>query len=363
MHVTSFPAVEPQQVGIEPGRLEPFRRALPAWVEAGDVVGAELLILSRRRSVLHLVAGWKDRERRIPIRPETIFRVRSMTKPFTGTVALMLVQDGRIGLDDRVARWLPSFDRIDSRDITVEQLLRHTAGFDHPGFPQPVTRYGSLREAADAVGRAGPSAVPGTRYCYSDAGSACLGALVAEAGGASLERLVEERILTPLGMADTLCVLRRGEPRRLRVSCTYKLTDGGFDKYWDITRPPMLPWLAGAGGMYSTPADYARFLTCWMDGGGDLLDSDLVERALTATPLSREAGAHGSYGMHWYLYSEPDPDDETVLRVFGHDGSDGTWAMAAPKLDLMVLYFTQSRGGSTLWRVMDLVRGLVEGPA
>ena len=361
VQVTVFPAAEPSAAGVEPSRLAPFARALPAWVEAGEVVGAELLVVSRRKTVLHLTAGWKDRERRIPLRPETLFRIRSMTKPFTGTLALMLADEGLLDLAATVATWLPSFAHAASRPITVEQLLRHTAGFDHPGFPRPITHYVSLREAADAVGEAGPAAEPGSRYRYSDAGSACLGALVAEVGGGPLEELVRERILSPLGMEDTLCVLRHEEPRRLRVSCSYKLTDGRFEKYWDITQAPMLDYLAGAGGMYSTPRDFARFLACWMDGGSGLVSPETAERALTVTPLSRDPTTHGAYGMHWYVYSEPDPEDESVLRVFGHDGSDGTWGMAIPKLDLMVLYFTQSRGGGTLWKVMDLVRGLVEG--
>ena len=295
------------------------------------------------------------------MRPETIFRIRSMTKPFTGTLALMLAQEGSLELDAPVSRWLPSFDHGDSRRITVEQLLRHTAGFEHPGFPRAITRYGSLREAADAVGQAGPSAQPGSRYLYSDAGSACLGALVAEVAGAPLEELVRDRILQPLGMRDTLCVLAHEEPRRLRLSCSYRLTESGFEKYWDITKPPMLDYLAGAGGMYSTPRDFARFLACWMDGGEPLVSAAMAEQALTVTPLSRDPATHGAYGMHWYVYSEADPRDDTLLRVFGHDGSDGTWGIAIPKLDLMVLYFTQSRGGGTLWKVMDLVRGLVEG--
>jgi CubicO group peptidase (beta-lactamase class C family) len=361
VQVCIFPPSSPDQVGVEPRRLAAFEAALPAWVEAGEVVGAELLVIARKRTVLHLTAGWKDRERRIPMRPETIFRIRSMTKPFTGTLALMLAEQGVLELEDPVARWLPSFDHAGSRGVTIEHLLRHVAGFDHPGFPAPITRYGSLRGAADAVGRAGPGAEPGSRYCYSDAGSACLGALVAEAGKAPLEELMRERILEPLGMADTLCVLRHEEPRRLRVSCSYKLTDRGFEKYWDIMKPPMLDFLAGAGGLYSTPRDFARFLACWMHGGGGLLSPQSVERALSVTPMSREAAAHGAYGMQWYLYSEADAHDDSVLQVFGHDGSDGTWGMAIPKLDLMVLYFSQSRGGGTLWKVMDLVRGLVEG--
>jgi CubicO group peptidase (beta-lactamase class C family) len=358
-----FPPARAEEVGLRPERVAAFERELARWVDAGDVVGGELLIVSRGKAALHAAAGWRDRERAIPWRRNTVCRIRSMTKPFVGTVALMLVEEGRLTLDERVARWLPAFDRPGSRDIRVEHLLQHVAGFDHPGFPERITAYGARREAADAVGQAGPSAAPGARFCYSDAGSLVLAELVSEVAGEPIEALIERRIIAPLGLTDTFCLLTHGETRRFRLGCTYKLQGDGFVRYWDNLDPPMLPFFAGAGGMYSTAADQGRFLAAMMAGGEldgvRLLQPEMVERALTVHPASRDPAAHGSYGMHWYLYSEPDPDDERVLRVFGHDGSDGTFGMAVPGLDLVVLYFTQSRGGSTLWRVMSLVRELV----
>lgn len=362
--VEAFPAATAEHCGLDRARLERFASELPRWVEAGEVVGAELLIVTRRRTVLHCVAGWRDRERRVPMRKGTIFAIRSMSKPLVGMAALMLAEEGRLGLDDPVRRWLPAFDNERSREVTVEHLMRHTGGFGHPGFPRRITEYRCAREAADAVGDVGPEVPPGTRFVYSDAGSTVLGAVVGAAAGAPLEDVVRERILVPLRMDDTFCHLREEEPRRLRMSCAYKLRRGGFERYWDVLEPPLVPFFAGAGGVCSTVCDYAKLLACWMDGGRAggtrLLAEESVRRGLTVTPESRSAGAHGSYAMQWYLYSEADPADGRVVEVFGHDGSDGTWGMAAPKLDLMVLYFTQSRDGQTLWKVMDLVRGLVE---
>ena len=153
-----------------------------------------------------------DRERGRTLEPDTLFRIRSMAKPFVGTAALMLIEERRLGLDQPVAKLLPSFAHGTARQVTIRHLLTHTGGFDHPGFPDHIASYGSLQEAADAVGRAGPAVVPGTRFCYSDAGSSSLGAAVAAAGGQPVARQIERRILEPPGMTETRCGLRDAAP-------------------------------------------------------------------------------------------------------------------------------------------------------
>ena len=143
----------------------------------------------------------------------------------------------------------------------------------------------------------------------------------------------------------------------------YKRRGDRFVRYWAPGESPKLHYVPAAGGLWSTTADYARFLACWMDdigGAGRLLDRDSAQQAVTSAPLTRLPTERGNYGLHWWLYSDPCEGDDVQL-VFGGDGSDGTWAMAAPGLDLMVLYFTQSRGGSTQFEVMRHVRRLVEG--
>ncbi len=359
-----FPPARPADVGLDSGKVARFARGIERWVDDGDVVGAAVAIIKGRRCVLHHVAGWRDRERKLPMERDTIFRIRSMTKPLVGTAAWMLAEDGQLEFDAPVARYLPSFANDRSHGITVRQLTTHTAGYDHPGFPDRIASYGSLAELADAVGAAGPAAEPGRRFCYCDAGPAVLGAVIAEAAGAPVEEVIRTRILEPLAMEDTLCGLTGEDPRRHRISSTYKRKGERFVRYWDSAAPQVLPFFSAAGGMYSTVADYARFLALWMDEGrgptGRLLASRSVREALLTEPLSRLVESHGYYGMLWYLYSEPDPDDDRVLQAFGHDGSDGTWAMAIPQKDLMVLYFSQSRYGETLWKAMALVRQLIE---
>jgi len=322
-----------------------------------------LQVIVRRRTVLHEAVGWLDREAGRAMAPNAICDVRSMTKPLLGTVALQLQREGRLDLSDPVARFLPTFARKPCRGITVEHLLRHTAGFDQPGFPGGPRTYPDLRAAADAIGEQGPAWEPGTRFGYSDAGSAVLGALVAEVAGEPLEGVIQRRVLRPLGMADSLWRTDDSDdPRRDRLAAGYKLRGDRFVRYWRSHDPPKLHYVPAAGGLWSTTRDYARFLAAWMDdlaGGERLLDRRTAGRALRSIPLTRLPAERGNYGLHWWLYSDP-CEGGGVQLVFGGDGSDGTWAMAAPALDLMVLYFTQSRDGSTLFEVMGHVRRLVD---
>lgn len=358
-----FPPAEPADVGVDPACLEPLRTDLTRWVEEGRAVGAVLQVIARRHTVLHETAGWLDREQKQVMVSDAICDVRSMTKPLLGTAALQLQQEGRLELGDPVARFLATFDHGASRDVTVERLLMHTAGFGQPGFPGSVRDYPDLRAAADAIGAAGPSRQPGERFGYADAGSAVLGAVIAEIESAPIEEVLGRRILQPLGMSDSVWRTDApGAPGRARLASGYKLRGDRFVRYWSPLDPPKLHYVPAAGGLWSTTDDYARFLAAWMDdldGAGRLLGRENARRAVLSTPLTRLPTERGNHGLHWWLYSDPHDGDDVDL-VFGGDGSDGTWAMAAPRQDLMVLYFTQSRGGTTMFEVMGHVRRLVE---
>jgi len=356
-----FPRAEPAEVGIDPTHLEPLRVGLARRFEERPLVGAVLHVVVRRRTVLHQSVGWMDREQRRPMVTDAICDVRSMTKPLLGTVALQLCAEGTLDLEAPVARYLPAFEKV--RDVTVEQLLRHTAGFAQPGFPGSARSFSDLRAAAEAIGERGPSWEPGTRFGYSDAGSAILGAVISRTDSSPIEEVIERRVLQPLQMNDSLWRTDlAGDPRCARLASGYELRGERATRYWSPSDPPKLHYVPAAGGLWTTTRDYARFLAAWMDdlgGSGRLLDRAAARRAVTSAPLTRLPAERGNYGLHWWLYSDPADGDGAQL-VFGGDGSDGTWAMAAPGPDLMVLYFTQTRGGSTMFEVMRHIRRLVE---
>jgi CubicO group peptidase (beta-lactamase class C family) len=327
------------------------------WVEDEAVVGAEILIIKNRQAVLHDAVGWKDREREIPWEKNTVCRIRSMTKPFVGTAILMLADDGKLSIDDPVSKHIASFDNERSDAVTVRHLLTHTGGFTQPGYPEALGSYSNLREAVDAVGTAGPSSPPGTEWIYSDAGSATLGAIVAQVSGMAAEQYIRAKIVEPLGLSDTFLNLEDDNSLRPRVSSTYQRTpSGSFTKYWDSTSPQVMQFFRASGGMYSTTHDYARFLELWMDLGRldstRLFSPETARGALETAVLSRDVHP---YGFQWQIFNRADTGATALLPVFGHGGSDGTIAWAVPAQDLIVVYFTQSRGGETTGKIREMV--------
>lgn len=356
-HGCAFPAATPESQGLSSEAVRELADVVRGYFEGGQIVGAELLVVKNRRTVLHESIGWKDLPDKVPMEPNTIFNIRSMTKPIVGTAVQMLIEDGRLSLDDRAAKFLPGFDHDKSGKITIEHLLTHRSGFPQASPPKPLSEYKTLRRLAEYWGERGPDQFdPGDGFAYSDPGVDILGAIVAEAAGLPLERFVTERLFEPVGMTDSFAMTDDQDPRRQRISSNHTGSSGSWFRYWKPTDGPLAPFVKGSGTTwYSTPLDYARFLALWMDGGAvgqrRLLTEATVKRALA--PVSEMGhptsfpGLRAFYGQLWMVYTESASPAKAMPVAFGHAGSDGTWAWAWPERDLMVLYFTQSRGTRT----------------
>ena len=271
-----------------------------------------------------------------------------MTKPFVGTAALQLVAAGRLGLDDRVSKHLPEFDNDRAREITVRQLLTHTAGLrayfeDLFESEERQDALGSLREAVTEVAKEGVTRTPG-EYHYSDLGSGTLAAVVAEVAGMPVEDVIAQRTVVPLALRDTHTAYRNDVPWRTRMNSTYvwKPERDDFERYWDPSRRQEVRYFEGTGGIYSTTHDYARFAWAWLHGGG-LGDTRILPRELAREALEPHVDRNPlrSYGYQWDV-SESRANG--LPRLFGHGGSDGTIIWVFPGTRTMVLYFTQSRG-------------------
>jgi CubicO group peptidase (beta-lactamase class C family) len=363
---------------LSPHALKALAAGVRELVEDEEAVGAEVLILHRRQVVLHEAFGWADLDRRAPWAPNMIVCVRSMTKPLVGTAIQMLIDEGKLSLTDRASKYLPAFDNDRSRTITIEQLLTHTAGFPLTLMNKPLSTYRGQRAVADQAGQIGPSGPPGP-FRYSDCSSEALAAIVSEVSRQPAEEFIRRRVLVPLGMKDTFCVLGKDVPPRSRVSSNHAGAPGLWHKYWDHEEKPFFPFFLGAASLYSTTSDYARFLALWAHrgqaGGQRLLSEAAVERALRPAKPMLSPGSdtpfptglsprRPSYGQHWMVYPSPELKADHALPIFGHGGSDGTLALAFPEHDLLALYFTQSRGGTSVFRFEELLAPLVglQGP-
>ena len=237
-------AQEPKAISAK--ELKDLAASAGKLVEEDDeAVGAEVLVIERRQVVLNEAFGWSDLDRRTPLKPNTIVCVRSMTKPLVGTAIQMLIDDGKLRISDVASKYLHSFDNDKSRAITIEQLLTHTAGFPLTLINKPLASYSGQRRLADQAGGIGPSAKPGS-FRYSDTDSETLAAIVSEVSGQPVDEFIRQRILEPLGMKDTFCVLGKDSPLRSRVSSNHAGSPGMWHKYWDHEAKPFFPFFLGA---------------------------------------------------------------------------------------------------------------------
>lgn len=341
-----FPYASPDEVGLSTDRIWWLKERLYSRVLARHVVGAEILVLKSRRIVLHQAMGWSDRDRLIPLERNSIYRIASMTKPFVGTATLMLADEGKLRLDDRVATHLPSFDNPRSGGISVRQLLTNRSGFVQGGQPPGYREQPTLRGAVDLAGAAGPDFAPGERFIYSNLNSEALGALVQAVSGQPVERFLEERILNPLGLTDTYTRFSPDLSWAGRVASSYRRWGAGpWERYWEPTREDEGVWFSPAGDLYGTAFDYARFLTLWMDGGQfagiQFLDAGTVSAAL-ADPAADLLGPRARYySMQWEVYAPARAPGE--LPVFGHRGATGTLGVAFPGQEVILILLTQSQ--------------------
>jgi CubicO group peptidase (beta-lactamase class C family) len=376
-----FLEASPESQGIAPEALESLADVVQGYVNRGLAVGGELVVIKNRHSVLHETFGWRDREAEVPMERNTLFNIRSMTKPLTGAAAQILIDEGKLALDDRAAEYIPGFDTDSSRNITVEQLLTHRSGLPLTILAS-VDQYETLFDMANAAGERGPQFEPGSKFWYSDTGTDVLGAIVEQVSGMTLDAFVTRRLLEPLGMVDALYLMDLADPRAARVATLYGGTANNWNRFWGPDNEPFYPFAWGSQTLYSSPLSYARFLAMWLDGGmaGDdrILSPDAISRTLTPVARMGQLGSDAPYptlypgltvyhGQMAVLHVEGDPVDGApppgvAPMIYGYSGSDGTIAWAWPEHDLIILYFTQSRGGASVIRLEAEIERLVLNP-
>jgi CubicO group peptidase (beta-lactamase class C family) len=365
-----FPTATPESVGLSATAVKAIADEVAGYAKAGIIVGGELLIVKNRKTVLHEVYGDRDREDKRPMVRNTIFNIRSMTKSLTGAAIQILIDEGKLRLDDPVAKYLSAFDNDKSRAITIEHLLTHRSGLPLTIITTKIDQFPDLQTQAKAIGEKGPQFKPGEKFWYSDAGSDCVAAVVEKVSGMTIDRFVTERILKPVGMADSFYPTKAADPRQSRIASLYTGKPYYWYRFWKADGPPLYPFAWGSQSLYSTPADYARFLAMWLDAGKvdgkQILSADAIKRILTPTSSMSMLGSDGAfptafggmkafYGQMSVLHATGDKPEKAKVIAFGHSGSDGTVAWAFPAEDLIVCYFTQSRGQITTIRLESVL--------
>jgi CubicO group peptidase (beta-lactamase class C family) len=370
-----FPTSTALAEGLSPAALDGLVELVHSFVDDGEVVGAELLVITNGRTILRDAHGLADVDAEEPLEPGRVFCVRSMTKPLIGTAILMLVEDKALRLGDRVAEHLPAFDADGFRDITVEHLLTHTSGLPMSMLVGENLATVDGIQAVAALGTTRPLATPpGEVFEYSDQGTDTLTALIEAVSGMPAQEFVRTRVLEPLGMEHSTCVMRPDDPLRALALPAYFGAPGNWTRFWAPSDPPLFPFFLGSQGLYTTTEDYARFCDLWLGRGRigreRLLGTRFVRKALAPSPVAKRIptgfdGLECDYGFLTTLWTgAPKDGDETSERelvAFGHGGSDGTHAWVFPDQDTIVLYFTQSRGTTTGLRVEQAIAALLLG--
>ena len=279
-------SAKPEEQGFSAKRLERIAPWFQAEVDAGRIPGAVLLIARKGQVVYHQAVGFRDRDARAPMEKDAIFRIASMTKPFTSVAIMMLAEEGKIMLWHPVSRYLPEFkgqvvgmDRAAAeREVTVLDLLRHTSGLTYSaraGDPNPnpvqkayseakvAARDQTIQEFIAKIAKLPLMYQPGTHWEYSHA-TDVLGRIVEVVGGTDLNDFIVTRIAKPLGLKDTAFWAPESASARVAHAQVDPVT-GRKQNILPVTQQPK--WYSGGGGLVSTAADYARFSQMLLNGG------------------------------------------------------------------------------------------------
>jgi CubicO group peptidase (beta-lactamase class C family) len=348
-------------------------------IAAGKIPGAVILIQQHGQPVYFESFGLRDVESRRPMTADSIFRLYSMSKPITSVAAMMLVDDGKLRLDDPLSKYIPAFaaakvgvEKPDGklvleplqRPITIEDLLRHTSGLTYGFYGDSAVRKlyansglldGDLDNAAFAerLAKLPLAEQPGTRWDYGHS-TDVLGRVIEVVSGQSLFQFEKERLLDPLGMNETAFFVADAA-QRPRIA--EPLPDDRFERPIAGIKDPTLPerWESGGAGMVGTIGDYARFLQMLLDGGTvdgrqylkpetiALMASDHIG---PETKIARDEfyfpGETSGFGLGFAVRTAVPANTAWPLGEYRWDGVGGTFFFVDPKDDMFTLLMMQA---------------------
>ncbi len=396
-------AQSPEEVGFLSTRLKTLGDRINDGVKNNELPGAVVLIVRNGKIVMFDSFGFRDKDAKVAMTNDTIFRIASMTKPIVSVAAMILMEEGKLILADPVSRHIPAFAETkvavprknddgtvetslepQARPMTVQDLLRHTSGLTYGAIgANPVKQsYLDMKvndrgqtnaEMADKLAKLALLYQPGTTWEYSMS-TDVLGRVVEVASGMPLDKFIEERITKPLKMGDTA----------FEVAADKKARGARPMKEGPKNEVPSIPdvtekftWRSGGGGMVSTAADYARFLQMFANGGqldgvrlisrksidlmtADALPPDIKMGADMFRFEALEPSARMGQGFGLGFAVRTDVGRNPLPGTPGDyywGGAYGTYFWHDPKERLFVVYMMQSPAARLRYRY--LMRDLV----
>jgi CubicO group peptidase (beta-lactamase class C family) len=369
-----LPLSTPEKEGLSSERLERLHQRFDQMVREGKKAGAITMIVRNGRIADWKAYGYRDVAQRLPMEKDTICRIWSMSKVITSVAVMMLVEEGKLTLNDPVDQYIPELKGLKVltggtpdqpelvnavRPVTVKHLLTHTSGLTYNGGNHPVAQLytrkkifdnGSLKEFIGKVASLPLLAQPGEKYNYGISIDV-LGYLVQVVSDMPFDKFVQNRILTPLRMNDTFFDVPKEKLTRVAKTYTFKdgkLSENAPDDSVGKATPPV-PY--GGMGLYSTISDYSRFGQMLLNGGQldgvRLLGGKTVE-LMTVNHLNNLAVPHiggtGAYGFGLGGSVRIDMAKGNIpgsLGQFGWDGAATTYFRMDPKERIVSLVFFQ----------------------
>ncbi len=362
-----FKVCDPAAAGLDADKLAKIAPAMQRHIEEGKLVGGLGLVARDDRVVYAETWGQRDRERKLPMTEDAIFRIYSMSKPITSVAAMILVEEGKLGLDDPISKYLPALanmkvlvetqgedgkkrnEEVDAaRAITVRDLLRHTSGFTYGFFGNSEVdkRYRSAgllvtdRTLEDTVRKLAEIPLlhqPATRWHYS-VSTDVLGRVIEVASGQSLDGFFRKRIFEPLGMKDTFFSVP--EKKLPRLAQMYSPDGNGLKPASPLRSFRFVNsgnrYFSGGGGLCSTAADYLAFCRMLLDEGTSGDKRILRPQSVRAMRTNQLQDGIQRPGFQFGLGFRIDRDG-----TCGWGGAAGTRFWIDPKNKLVTIYMVQ----------------------
>jgi CubicO group peptidase (beta-lactamase class C family) len=365
------------RTGVDQERLAKIPVRMKQFIERGEAAGTVNLVARNGQIVLLEAAGWQDAEARKPMRTDSIFQIMSMTKPFTGLGIMMLMEDGKISLNDPVERYLPEFKgqmvaektadgtrppRKPARPITVRDPMTHTSGMSGPHAPLKdlYQRMNiTLTEAVPVFAKAPLEFEPGSKWQYSNTGIATLGRLIEVLSDQPYEQFITEKLLKPLAMKDSFFFPPPDKTER--IAAVYARKDDKLVKTGGETLGgDAMQFRKGARysapefGLYSTAPDLFAFYQMMLNGGtynGKRFLTKASVDLMSALHTGNLQAGHNpgtGFGLTWEVVK--DPMGTLTLwspGTFGHGGAFGTHGWIDRQKNLVGVFMVQRSGGAT----------------
>jgi len=260
-------------------------------LQIGTMPGVSVLVAQNGDIVYQKGFGYADIEKKIPVTPDTKFKIGSVSKQFTAVAILKLQEEGKIKIDDKLSKYIPDFPR--GNEVTIYQLLTHTSGI-HDYSVQPgldVTKPVTPQALLDVIKKLPYDFNPGERYLYNNSGYSILGYIVAQLSGKTLSEYLNDTFFKPLGMKNSgiyeTNIVLNNEAQGYSMNGE-KVKKADFQE---------MSWASGVGSIYSTTKDLYK----WNEAifNGKVLSKATLKTAFAQAVL--KSGAKVDYGFGWFL--------------------------------------------------------------